>query len=188
MENTKEEVILVDSTDRPIGVMEKMQAHLQGRLHRAFSVFLFNDQNQILLQRRAFHKYHSGGLWSNTCCSHPKPGEKTTDAVHRRLQEEMGISCPVFPVFQLQYHATVDNGLQEHEFDHIYVGHYSGIPNINQNEVADWLYCDLDDLRIDMNRRPESYSKWFRIALPQLLEKMPEIKIPGSYKPVLANI
>lgn len=165
-----EHVILVDPADRPIGRMEKMQAHREGRLHRAFSVFLFNDQNQVLLQRRALDKYHSGGLWSNTCCSHPRPGEATRDAAERRLKEEMGITCPLRPLFSFVYHVILDQGLTEHEYDHVFVGRYSGTPEINPAEVVDWAYRDITEVAEDLRQNPGQYSEWFRIALPALLE------------------
>lgn len=166
-----EQVILVDTADRPVGQMEKMQAHREGRLHRAFSVFLFNDHDQVLLQRRALEKYHSGGLWSNTCCSHPRPGEDTQVAAERRLFEEMGITCRVFPAFSFIYEVALDQGLTEHEYDHVFTGQFSGTPEVNPEEVVDWAYRDVAEVEADLLQNPARYSEWFRIAFPELVKR-----------------
>jgi len=162
---TEEQVILVDEHDNEIGLMEKMQVHREGRLHRAFSVFLFNYKGEVLLQQRAFDKYHCGGLWTNTCCSHPRKGESLQQAVNRRLQEELGISCETEEVHSFIYKADVGEGLIEHEYDHVFVGKFSGIPQPNTAEIADWKYVNLDFLREDIEANPQLYTPWFRIIL-----------------------
>ena len=162
------EVILVDETDQPIGVLEKMEAHQKGLLHRAFSVFIFNDQNQLMLQQRAFDKYHSGGLWTNTCCSHPSPGEDIEDACHRRLREEMGFDTSLEFVTSFIYHAPVDKELTEHELDHVYLGTYNADPVVNQHEVAAWKFVNLDELEQDLQTHPQHYTVWFRIIFSKV--------------------
>jgi isopentenyl-diphosphate delta-isomerase len=159
-----EHVILVDENDQQIGLMEKMEAHEKGLLHRAFSVFIFNDENQLLLQQRAKDKYHSGGLWTNTCCSHPREGESLLDAGKRRLHEEMGFSCPIETVFSFIYKAELDNNLIEHELDHVLIGNYNEAPKPNPDEVMDWKYVDLEWVVEDMKANPENYTTWFRIV------------------------
>jgi isopentenyl-diphosphate delta-isomerase len=164
------EVILVDNTDKPIGTMEKMEAHTQPHLHRAFSIFLFNEQGEMLLQQRAYTKYHSGGLWTNACCSHPLPEEETANAANRRLYEELGIQTPLHKAFDFVYQASFDNGLFEHEFDHVYLGTYSGELYLNPEEVADYCYKSLEEIKEDLGKFPEIYTPWFKIALPYLEE------------------
>ena len=160
-----EYVILVDEQDRETGIMEKQQAHLEGRLHRAISVFIFNTKNELLLQQRATGKYHSANLWTNTCCSHPRPGEDITIAASRRLYEEMGIRCELDKAFSFIYKAELDNHLTEHELDYVYTG-LSDIPPIpNIAEVAEWKYIGIDALRTDMNQHPEKYTEWFKICI-----------------------
>lgn len=159
-----EHVILVDENDQQIGLMEKMEAHEKGLLHRAFSVFIFNDENQLLLQQRAKDKYHSGGLWTNTCCSHPREGESLLDAGKRRLHEEMGFSCPIETVFSFIYKAELDNNLIEHELDHVLIGNYNEAPKPNPDEVMDWKYVDLEWVVEDIKANPENYTAWFRIV------------------------
>lgn len=160
-----EEVILVDDRDQPTGCMEKMEAHRKGVLHRAFSVVLFNTSGQLLLQQRALHKYHSGGLWTNTCCSHPRPGESTAQAAHRRLREEMGIEIELQFAYAFRYKAALDNGLVEHEWDHVFTGCYNGVPTTNANEVAAWKLVSLTDLHMDVLQNPQQYTPWFRLML-----------------------
>lgn len=162
-------VILVDEHDRPTGTAEKISAHRAGRLHRAFSVFVINDAGEILLQRRAGGKYHSAGLWSNTCCSHPRPGEPTTAAAHRRLREEMGFDCPLEPAGVLLYRADLD-GLVEHEYDHLLVGRWTGTPDPEPAEVSDWRWVAPADLYGEIARHPERFTAWFRPALRRLHE------------------
>lgn len=160
----KEYVILVDENNREVGTMEKMEAHLSGQLHRAFSVFVFNSRGELLLQRRAAHKYHSGGLWTNTCCSHPRPGETLEKAVHRRLAEEMGFDCPTNHAFSFLYHQQVGE-LIEHELDHVFVGTFDGIPQINLEEVDAWKAVRMEDLLLDVQQNPDHYTVWFRLCL-----------------------
>lgn len=173
-----EKVILVDEQDNELGVMEKMQAHLKPTLHRAFSVFLVNDNNEILLQKRALEKYHCGGMWTNTCCSHPRPGEDVKAAAIRRLQEEMGITCDIHKVFEFIYEAKLPNGLYEHELDHVFFGHFSGEPQINKAEVEAWKYISFDDLTVDVSKNPENYTPWFKVIFKELesLENISFIK------------
>lgn len=159
-----ENVILVNERDEPIGEMEKMEAHEKGLLHRAFSVFVFNEKNELLLQKRASSKYHSGGLWSNSCCSHPRKGESIVDAGVRRLAEEMGFTVPLEAVFSFIYKAELDNSLTEHELDHVLIGRYNETPKINLEEVEDWKYVNLNTLTTDMKSDPDSYTEWFKIV------------------------
>jgi isopentenyl-diphosphate delta-isomerase len=163
-------VILVDERDESVGTMEKMEAHKKGALHRAFSVFVMNKQGEMLIQQRAVEKYHSGGLWSNACCSHPAPGEETMDAAHRRLKEEMGFDCELRQLFSLTYKQEVGKGLIEHEIDHIYVGQYEGQPSINPKEVKSYQYVDMREVDRWMLEKPEEFTSWFRLAIPQFKE------------------
>jgi isopentenyl-diphosphate delta-isomerase len=166
----EEYVILVDENDQPQGLMEKMEAHEKGVLHRAFSIFLFNQRGEMLIHQRAKEKYHSGGLWTNTCCSHPRDGESSMDAAVRRLHEEMGIKCPLQEKFSFIYRAEFDHGLVEHELDHVFMGSYDGEIKPNPAEVMDWKYVHIDLLLADMEEHPENYTAWFKIALPKVLE------------------
>lgn len=163
-----EEVILVDRNDTPTGTEEKIKAHELALLHRAFSVFIFNKNGELMLQQRALHKYHSPGLWTNTCCSHPRPGEETMDAAHRRLREEMGFDCELQWKFSFIYKAPFDNGLTEHEFDHVFFGTYDNKPVINRDEVESWKWIKMGDLLTDVKKNPDNYTVWFRIALEKL--------------------
>lgn len=167
-----EQVILVDENDQPIGEMEKMEAHKKGVLHRAFSVFIFNKKNELMIQQRALTKYHSPGLWTNTCCSHPREGEKTIDAAHRRLIEEMGFDCEIKEIFSFTYKADVGQGLTEHEFDHVFVGNFNADPKINPDEVNDWKFVSMAEIKKDMTRSPEKYTVWFRIAFDEVMENL----------------
>lgn len=160
-----EEVILVDVNDNPLGTIEKLEAHHRGLLHRAFSVFLFNSDGQMLLQKRARHKYHSAGLWTNTCCSHPQPGEPVESAAIRRLKEEMGIVASTSFAYKFIYKASLDHELIEHELDHVYIGQFNGNPLINENEVEDWKFVDLDWIQQDINKNPDQYTAWFKLIL-----------------------
>ena len=162
------EVILVDQFDNEIGLMEKMQAHQEGILHRAFSVFIFNSKNEILLQKRAKNKYHSAGLWTNTCCSHPMPGESVKNAAKRRLKEEMGFECEVKALYHFIYYQPLENGLSEHELDHVYLGHYDEAPNINIEEVEEWNYFSLSEIDEGIQEHPEQYTSWFKLIFPKL--------------------
>ena len=161
----EERVILVDEDDREVGTELKLPAHLDGKLHRAFSIFVFDNAGSMLLQRRADTKYHSAGLWSNTCCGHPLPGEPTDDAAHRRLGEEMGFDCLLQPAFRFRYRAELGNGLVENEYDHVLVGSFAGRPVPNPQEVAEWRWAAVDDVSDDQVARPTLYSVWFRIAV-----------------------
>ncbi|OIQ30716.1 MAG: isopentenyl-diphosphate delta-isomerase [Bacteroidetes bacterium MedPE-SWsnd-G2] len=159
----EEKVILVDETGKAIGLMPKMEAHEKALLHRAFSVFVFNKQNELMLQKRAAHKYHSPSLWTNTCCSHQRDGEGNVEAGRRRLQEEMGFVTDLEEVTSFMYKAPFDNGLTEHEFDHILVGKFNEEPNINPDEVEDWKWMSLEAVKADMAVNPEDYTAWFKI-------------------------
>ena len=158
-----EQVILVNEKDEPIGTMEKIEAHEKALLHRAFSVFVINDLKQIMLQQRAAHKYHSPLLWTNTCCSHQRIGESNIEAGNRRLFEEMGMRVNLKEVFHFIYKAPFDNGLTEHELDHVMIGYSNDEPNINLEEVNDWKWISVNELKIDMQNRPELYTEWFKI-------------------------
>ncbi len=161
-------VILVDETDKQCGQAEKMKAHEEGLLHRAFSVFIFNARGEMLLQQRALSKYHSGGLWTNACCSHPAPGEETAAAALRRLQEEMGFSTCIHKIFDFVYHADFENGLTEYEFDHVYAGRYDGPVQFNTDEVMAVSYKTIEEISSELATDPERYTAWFRIAFPKL--------------------
>jgi isopentenyl-diphosphate delta-isomerase len=167
-----QEVILVNEQDEPIGVMEKIAAHEQALLHRAFSVFIFNNQGQMLLQQRALSKYHSPGLWTNACCSHPNPGESTESAALRRLREELGFSTSVKKAFHFTYKAPFDNGLTEFEFDHVYIGTYDGYIEANPEEVASCKFLDIKLIEEDIKNNPASYTAWFLIAFPLIKDWM----------------
>jgi isopentenyl-diphosphate Delta-isomerase len=167
-----EQVILVDEHDHETGTMEKMQAHVEGRLHRAISVFLFNIKGELLLQQRAAGKYHSSLLWTNTCCSHPRPGETPKDAATRRLQEEMGITCELKEAFSFIYKAELDHNLTEYEYDHVFTGVTDAPPAPDKTEVAGWKYVDVDTLKRDIQRHPEEYTEWFKICLRDWSEKL----------------
>jgi isopentenyl-diphosphate delta-isomerase len=165
-----ENVILVDVNDKQIGVMPKMEAHIEGKLHRAFSVFVFNTKGELLLQQRAHDKYHSGGKWTNTCCSHPRLGEETTDAAHRRLMEEMGMTCDISPEFSFLYKADVMEGIIEYEYDHVFFGITDQLPVINTAEVAAYKYIQMADLLNDINTQPEKYTEWLKICFDRVME------------------
>lgn len=163
------EVVLVDANDQPCGVMEKMQAHRKGVLHRAFSVFIFNNKGEMLLQQRALDKYHSGGLWTNACCSHPLPGEETITAAKRRMKEELGFETELEKIFDFVYKADFDNGLTEHEFDHVFAGKYEGNMELNPQEVSSICYKSIQEIATDINNEPFKYTAWFKLAFPKVL-------------------
>lgn len=165
----EEQVILVDSSDNELGVEEKMAAHRSGKLHRAISTFVFDSRGRLLLQKRAAEKYHSAGLWSNTCCSHPRPSEHQAHAARRRLGEEMGIECNLDHVFAFTYRAELDNNLLEYEFDHVFFGKFDGEPIPNAEEVEDWKWMTLPQLCQDIKDDPLRYSAWFRICINQVI-------------------
>ncbi len=163
-----EEVILVNEQDEQTGTIEKMEAHRKALLHRAFSVFIFNGKGEMLLQQRALGKYHSPGLWTNACCSHPRPGEEVETAALRRLKEEMGIETSLKKIFDFIYRTDFDNGLTEYEFDHVYIGDYPGLLEPDKREVKDYCFRTMEDISQDLIRYPEKYSSWFKIAFPLL--------------------
>ena len=169
------EIILVNELDEPIGSMGKMEVHEKALLHRAFSIFLFNKKGNMLLQQRAATKYHSPSLWTNACCSHPMPGETTERAASRRLQQELGITTVLTKAFHFTYKAVFDNGLTEHEFDHVFVGEYDGEMSLNKEEVKDVCYKAMSEIKLELNNNPIAYTAWFKIAFP-LLEKWLEQK------------
>jgi len=166
----KNQVILVNEQDLPQGFMDKMEVHRKGLLHRAISVFIFNNNGEMLLQKRASGKYHSAGLWTNTCCSHPLPGEATVDAAHRRLREEMNLKVTLKPLLQFQYTATFDNGLIEHELDHVYFGLCDDNPTPDPLEAEAWKYIDPATLQMDISLHPNHYTEWFKICLEDVLQ------------------
>ncbi len=161
-------VVLVNEKDEVIGTMEKMEAHRTGVLHRAFSVFLFNAKGEMLLQQRAPEKYHSGGLWTNACCSHPFPEENPVDAGKRRLQDELGFSTEIQPAFQFVYKAYFENGLTEYEYDHVLIGEYNGEIHPNPLEVSDIKYLSLQEIESELLTRPKEYTAWFHLAFPKV--------------------
>lgn len=168
----EEQVILVDACDRQIGLMPKMEAHEKGVLHRAFSVFILNDKGELMLQKRALHKYHSPGLWTNTCCSHQRDGETNINAGKRRLYEEMGFVSELQEITSFIYKAPFDNGLTEHELDHVMIGKHNGPPKINREEVADWKWMPVSEIHKDIIAHPERYTAWFIIIFVQFYEKI----------------
>lgn len=165
----RDQVILVDENDMAIGTMSKLEAHQKGLLHRAFSIFIFNSKGELLLQQRALGKYHSGGLWSNTCCSHPLPGESIIDAANRRLIEEMGMHCSLKPAFNFIYKAPFNNGLIEYEYDHVLFGLSEICPKPDNTEVLDWKYIDPQLLLAAIEKDPENYTEWLKRCLTQVV-------------------
>jgi len=161
----EEQVILVNERDEKIGLMPKLEAHQKGILHRAFSVFIINDNKELMLQQRAMNKYHSPGLWTNTCCSHQRDGETSVEAGKRRLEEEMGFNTPLKETGSIIYKAPFDNGLTEHELDHILIGNFNGIPEINQAEVSSWKWMTLEQIQKDIRINPDDYTAWFKIII-----------------------
>ena len=172
MNNIQEEVILVDEKDRPRGTMEKMEAHVKGELHRAISVFIFNEKGEMLIHQRAMEKYHCPGLWTNTACSHPREMEQTADAASRRLQEEMGMQADLLEIGTFVYRAEFDNGLIEHELDHVFVGISNNEPQINPEEVKAYKWVNCDELVVDIAANPQKYTAWFKIIMKDQWEKM----------------
>ena len=170
----EEKVILVNSNDEPIGLMPKMEAHEKAFLHRAFSVFVINSNNELMLQQRALQKYHSPGLWTNTCCSHQRDGEENIEAGLRRLQEEMGFETSLEYLFNFIYKAPFDNGLTEHELDHVMLGRYEGDPSINLEEVASWKWMDIDLIHADLINNPADYTVWFAIIFDRFYNHLKE--------------
>ena len=172
----KENVVLVDRNDNPMGLMPKLEAHEKGVLHRAFSVFILNQKSQLMLQRRALDKYHSPGLWTNTCCSHPRESEGNIEAGVRRLKEEMGFTTPLMPMFSFIYKSKFDNGLTEHEFDHVLLGYYDKQPLINKIEVSEWKWMSLDKIILEIKNKPEDFTVWFKIIFERFYNHLYKIK------------
>jgi isopentenyl-diphosphate Delta-isomerase len=164
----EQQVILVNEKDEVTGATGKMEAHERGLLHRAFSVFVFNSKGEMLLQQRAINKYHSGGLWTNACCSHPGPGEEIEAAAKKRLKEEMGFDIPVKKSFDFVYKVNFENGLTEYEFDHVFVGEYEGSVGYNKEEVMDYCYKTMREIRDSLKAHPQNYTAWFRLAFPKI--------------------
>ena len=163
----EEQLVLVDRNDNAIGLAEKLHVHRNGSLHRALSIFVFDSSGNLLLQQRAQTKYHSGNLWSNTCCGHPRPGESSQDAAHRRLTEEMGFDCELREVFSFIYHAKLDETFFEHEFDHVFIGRFDDAPVPNPEEVRDWKWISIPDLLKDIETTPDKYTYWLKISLKE---------------------
>ena len=173
---TEQLVILVDENDNPLGVAGKMEAHKKALLHRAVSVFIINPEGKWILQRRALDKYHSKGLWTNSCCTHPHPGESSIDAAHRRLREEMGLECDLKELFAFTYIEKLDNELTEHEFDHVFLGITGMEPVINTEEVEEWEAVSFDDLHNDISKNPDDYTYWFKMIYEQVNSHISENK------------
>ncbi len=170
----EEKVILVDTNDNPIGLMNKLEAHEKAVLHRAFSVFVLNDKKELMLQQRAHHKYHSPLLWTNTCCSHQRENETNIQAGTRRLREEMGFETELKEMFHFIYKAPFDNGLTEHELDHVMIGSYNEIPLINTDEVESWKWMKIEDIKNDMIANPDIYTVWFKIIFEEFYHHFDE--------------
>ncbi|MEG0774009.1 isopentenyl-diphosphate Delta-isomerase [Clostridium sp.] len=158
-----ENIIAVNEFDKEVGSIEKMEAHYKGILHRAFSILIFNSKNELLLQKRNVNKYHSPGLWTNTCCSHPRYGESLQEAIYRRLKEEMGFICDLKEIFNFVYKAELENNLFEHEFDHVFFGFYDGEVNINKDEADDFKWVSINEIKSDIKDNPEAYTYWFKV-------------------------
>jgi isopentenyl-diphosphate Delta-isomerase len=173
----EEQVILVNEKDEPIGLMNKMEAHEKAILHRAFSVFILNDNNEVMLQQRAQHKYHSPLLWTNTCCSHQRAGETNIQAGKRRLFEEMGFEVELKELFHFIYKAPFDNGLTEHELDHVMIGYSNNEPAINPEEVASWKWMKIEAIKEDMIQNPADYTVWFKIIFDEFYHYLEEHKL-----------
>lgn len=173
----EEQVILVNEKDEPIGLMNKLEAHEKAVLHRAFSVFVLNDKNEVMLQQRAHHKYHSPLLWTNTCCSHQRAGETNIEAGKRRLWEEMGFTTEIKELFHFIYKAPFDNGLTEHELDHVMIGYSNEEPKINLEEVESWKWMTIEAIKEDMIQNPASYTIWFKIIFDEFYHFLEEHKI-----------
>ena len=164
----EQQLILVNEKDEMTGTAGKMEVHQKGLLHRAFSVFVFNSKGEMLLQQRAVNKYHSGGLWTNACCSHPQPGEEIVEAARRRLKEEMGFDIPITKSFDFVYKANFENGLTEYEFDHVFAGEYDGAVNFNKEEVMNVCYKTMEDIRASLHIDTQNYTAWFQLAFPKI--------------------
>ena len=163
-----EQIILVDKEDQQVGTGEKIDVHKKGLLHRAFSVWVFNSKRELMLQQRAKTKYHSGGLWTNTCCGHPRPGESVLTAAKRRLNEEMGFECDLAKMFDYIYKVPLDKGMNEHEFLHVYKGVFNGIPRPNPEEADSWKWVSVEEVRADIKKHPENYTPWFKLSMEKI--------------------
>jgi len=165
----EERVILVDAKNRKLGTMEKLQAHREGILHRAFSIFIFNKKGEMLVHKRAQGKYHCGGLWTNACCSHPRPDETMEEGLSRKLKQEMGFDTELAKAFDFTYRAELENGLIEYEFDEVFIGHYDATIQPNPQEVEEWKYADMDILRKEIRKNPELFTPWFRMLFDPVI-------------------
>jgi isopentenyl-diphosphate Delta-isomerase len=178
----EELVILVDERDIKLGLMPKTEAHRKALLHRAISVFIFNSNGEWLLQRRALTKYHSSGLWTNTCCTHPLPNETSIDAANRRLSQEMGMQCSLKELFSFTYKEVLDNELTEHEFDHVFIGITDNVPQINTDEVAEYKYLKYSNLNLDIKKNPTHYTVWFKKIVERVnISKQKEVEMKWDY-------
>lgn len=171
-----EHVILVDKNDNEVGTEEKLKAHVDKKLHRAISIFIFNSKGEMMLQQRAASKYHSGGLWTNTCCSHPRPSESVQQAAERRLPEEMGFSCKLEKAFDFIYYAELDKGLTEHEFDHVFTGVFDGEPKLNKEEAESYRWVSIGQVRKEIEETPEQFTEWFKIAFEEVVKRIKPAK------------
>ena len=183
----EEKIVLVDEQDRAVGVEEKIRVHQLGALHRAFSVFVVNAEGQLMMQRRALTKYHSRGLWSNTCCGHPRPDEPLEQAARRRLKEEMGFDSHLTELFAFVYRAELEDGLVENEYDHVLLGCFEGIPEPDPAEIVEWKWVNLTTLSVDIEEHPESYTYWFRISFDRFLRAVATLRPNAAVGPV-ANV
>ncbi|MDP2091029.1 MAG: isopentenyl-diphosphate Delta-isomerase [Candidatus Gracilibacteria bacterium] len=168
----QENIIVVDQFDNQISEGEKMDVHRKALLHRAFSILVFNSKGELMLQQRDLGKYHSGGKWTNTCCSHPRVGETLENAIHRRLVEEMGFDTNLTKKTEFIYKVELDNELTEHEYLHIYTGIYNEVPNLNSEEAMDWKWISIDDLKSDIQKNPDNYTKWFYIIVRDYFDRV----------------
>ena len=168
-----EYILTVDKNDNVTGKGEKIKVHREGKLHRAFSIFVFNSKDELLLQKRAKSKYHSAGLWTNTCCSHQRDGETLEKAIHRRLKEEMGFDCELKEVFTFTYRVKFDDGLSENEYDHVFFGKFDSKPEPNPGEVDDWKWISLEELRKDIRKNPDDYTYWLKISIDGVISHFP---------------
>lgn len=171
-----EQVILVDLRDRELGTMDKTEAHFSGKLHRALSIFVFNSKGELLIHRRAMGKYHSSGLWTNTCCSHPRPGENVADAAGRRLKEEMGFQTPLTEFFSFVYQAEVGKGIYEHEFDHVFIGTSDEFPFPDKKEVSEWKWMNVDKISAEIDNHPNDFTIWFQLIFKDVVRRVSELK------------
>lgn len=177
-------IVLVNEYDEPVGTAGKYDVHCDGSLHRALSVFLFDSNQRLLLQRRHPKKYHSGGLWSNTCCTHPRPGEEPLAAAHRRLKEEMGIHCHLLPAFTIRYLLRLDSGLYEHEFDHVFVGRFDGTPTPDERKVVNSTWMTSDEVWDSVTSHPDQYTAWFRLMLGRVIAVVASSGVPSTSEPL----